>query len=347
MDPLSFFEAAHEAYRQAERAAGGPAERSLRVAGHTVHLRFAGPVLVRPMTRAFAHLVSGPAVEPGLTVHLWDSVSTGVPMPPPPWGSGAYGARGEVVSFLNERIHITYNVLACSLSLIDLERGLALYWIPETDPFPMSESAGPLRTVLYRWMRSRGLYLVHAAAVGRPDGGVLIAGRSGSGKSTVALACAGSRIGYAGDDHCLLEAGLSPSVYGVYATGRHHPVDAPRFPRLARYAGTIPPGEKALYFMNEIFPDKVLRSFPLRSVLVPRWAKGPGSSIHPAPRGAALRALAPSTLFQMPGAGTEDFGALAATVREAGAFYLDIGSDLEALPDLIAGHLDAPAGAFR
>ena len=47
-------------------------ERDYRIAGRSVRLRCTGPALAASLTRAFAHLASGPADEPSLTVYLAD-----------------------------------------------------------------------------------------------------------------------------------------------------------------------------------------------------------------------------------------------------------------------------------
>src|SRR5262249_10186335 len=60
------------------------------IAGRVVRLVFAGDALVSPLTRALQHLALEPQPSPDLNIRLWEVADTGVPLPPPPWGSDAY-----------------------------------------------------------------------------------------------------------------------------------------------------------------------------------------------------------------------------------------------------------------
>jgi len=193
-----------------------------------------------------------------------------------------------------------------------------------------------------------------------PRGGVLLVGRSGSGKSTTSLACIGSTLGYAADDYCLLsfpEMG-PPLVHSVYATGKADSDSVGRLPghlRQAFASARLCDASKLVLFVTEEFPKVPLRSFPLRSfplrsfplrsfplraVVFPRIKRRDASEADAAPvdpSGAArlepmsaveaLRALAPSTIFQMPGERAVGFSRLAAMARSVPCHSLLPGSD--------------------
>ena len=65
----------------------------------------------------------------------------------------------------------------------------ALYWVRRASDLPFWEIASPFRILFHWWAQSWGGQVAHAAAVGVNGRGVLLAGKSGSGKSTAALAC--------------------------------------------------------------------------------------------------------------------------------------------------------------
>ena len=76
---------------------GGVSLDRLSMAGASISLLFASQALRERLTPAFAHLALPPdedSAQPALTIHLWDSASTGAEPPPRPRvpENHAYGA---------------------------------------------------------------------------------------------------------------------------------------------------------------------------------------------------------------------------------------------------------------
>ena len=231
-DPAGFFDTALAAATEAERETE-IVDRYYRIGRATVRLRFAGPALIPLVTPAIDHVAEPPTAAPSLTVHVWDTQSTGVPMPPAPWSMEAVTFRGDVTGFNNGRIFTALQADAALLSLLDTESAEAIYWIRDPAHMPSHEIAAPLLRIFHWWQQQCGNQIVHAAAVGNKHGGVLLAGKSGSGKSGTALACLGAGFGYAADDYCLLSDDPSPTVFSIYNTGKTHERDVERMPYLA------------------------------------------------------------------------------------------------------------------
>ena len=61
----------------------------------------------------------------------------------------------------------------------------------------------------------------------------------------------------------------------------------------------------------------------------------PRSRITPIAKGAALRALAPSTIFQAPDGGAPAFNVLSSVARSVPCYELQLGQDMGDVPDLI------------
>ena len=306
-----------------------------------MRLRFAGEALHDALTPAFEHLTASAASAPDLTAHLFDSAGTGVAAPPPAWEPDAFGRRGEIAGYNDARFRTVFQQGSDVLLMYDRERREAVYWIEDHAKVPYWERSFPLRTVFHWWLEERPLQPVHAAAVGLPDGGVLIAGRSGSGKSTSALACLDSELLFAGDDYVLTGTGPAPHVHSLYGTAKLEPENLARFPRLA--AGVVNGGrldrEKALLFPNLFAPEKLSRGFPLRALLVQRITGRPETRLGRATAAEAFLALGPTTLCHLPGGEGAALAKISALVRRVPVYALEAGTDLARIPETILGLL--------
>jgi hypothetical protein len=314
--------------------------------GLCVLLRFAGPALIPFLTPALEHLEVESSQEPDLTVCLWDSESTNTKMPPPPWSSEDYLPRGEVRGFNNERIRTVLDLGSGILSLLDTANSVALYWIPQPTAVPYWETGAPLRTIFHWFMGRRQRRFVHAAAVGKPDGGVLLAGKGGSGKSTTTLACLSSNLLYAGDDYVLLHTEPSPFVYSLYNSAKLDVEAMNRLPHLADKVSNADrlDEEKAVIFLNHHFRQKLAPGFPVRAILIPRITGGLETKLKETSAATGLKALAPSTIFQLPGAERESFQSLIGFVRQVPSYELELGTDLTRIHEVILELLSSSVG---
>lgn len=341
---VAFFQDVYVAFQRAEGVAGDSIDRFYNIGGYSIRLRFAGPALIPYITPALAHLAVELVTEPALTVCLWDSASTGTKLPSLPWAMDGDITRGEARGYImmnNDRIHTALDIGTGVLSVVDTTLNLAVYWIRDACQLPYHESAAPLRTILHWWMSNQGRQLVHAAAVGTCRGGVLLAGKGGSGKSTAALACLHSEMLYAGDDYVLLSGQPMPFAYSLYNSTK---LDADHVKRLPHLLPAVSNSErldteKALIFLHEHYPDRVTKGFPVRAILVPHVTGLSETRLKTATPAASLIALAPSTIFQLPGARHEILQNLSEFVKQVPSFVLEVGTDLSGIPDVILAFL--------
>ena len=340
-DPVAFFDTVYDAYLKAESADHARHECYYSIGGFSVRLRFATSTLISCLTSAFSHLTSIPCTDPDLTICVWDSVSTGVAMPSPPWYADDYRERGEIRGYNTPRIRTVFQVGPYALSLLDLERNLGIYWINAAEQLPYYEQGAPFRIILHWWMQSRGIQFTHAGAIGMPEGGVLLAGKGGSGKSNTALASLRSDLHYAGDDYCLLAPRPSPTVYSVYCTGKVNPADLCRFPFLHETICNQDrlETEKALLFLHDAFSSNLVMSFPLRAILIPRVTGKVQTTIQSVSSATGLKAMAPSTLFQLPSAGRSAFQMLTSILKQVPCYTLHLGTDVTHIPSVIGEFL--------
>ena len=304
-----------------------------RIAGERVAI-LAGQGSAR-LLEAFAPLA---VVDDGnaaaLEIVVFDAASEGVAIPDPlntrrdgsrEGGLGAVAAAGRRAFFQPD---------AGVLSLLDESRGRAYCWLRNAAAVPYYEYAAPLRHILQWWMVSRGGALLHSAAVGSGDSGVLITGPSGSGKSETALACQAAGLGFTSDDYVLVSAGAPPTVHMAYSTAKvvrtslgGHGQYREHFRNLQRV------DEKPMLFMHEVAPERLLRSFSLRALVLPVVSRRRSTRIVPATAPELLRSLAPSSILLFPLAGAGAFRCMAALCRAVPCFRAELSEDRRDVAD--------------
>lgn len=318
-----------ETFAAADRAehAAEPWAADLDLAGARVALRGAGGALGKRLLPAVAHRQVPPDdCAAGLTVRLVDSASTGVRLPPAPWAWPRHLPRGQVPGFASGPIRAAYEPSWGGLILLDLERDLAVVWAQDARVIATWELAAPLRTALHWWLPGRGRRLVHGAGLGTAASGVLLVGPGGSGKSTTALAGLLGGLRYLGDDYVAVGPDDDWTVFNLYRTGKVVPDNlAARLPGLSGAPRLVRDRDKDVLLLDtqqDVIPDRL----PLSMVVVPAVTGG-RTRLRSLGAGAALRALAPSTIFQQPGDDDQAFGFMARLVREVPCRRLELGDD--------------------
>lgn len=344
-----------------ERASGavGTITRDFHVAGLRLRLRFAGPGLVSAIVPALAHLEVEAGGEADFTIDLFDAASTGTALPflaarfvdlaRLRWWEVLHGRR-EIKGLNGPDIQSVFHLGPDILVMHDARQRRGLYWVERSDAIPYYEKGYPLSVLLNWWLGRRGRLMVHAACIGAEAGAVLLTGRGGSGKSTTALACLAAGLRIAGDDYAAVDPG-SRVVHSLYNTVKLKTrADVDRFPGLAERVSNLDrigdgdEAEKAMVFLHEHFPERLVGSMPVRAILVPRIVDAEDTVVVPAPAMLAFKALAPSTLFQLPGNAHATFRALAELVRNIPSHEILLGQDITAIPGVIARFLAERAG---
>ena len=334
LDP--FIDGALDAFARAAVCAGGAVERTIRVGGRAARLAFAGKAFVGAVMPAVSHLEVAPGGE-SLTIAIWDARSTGVVLAPPPWEALACFERANLRGFQDERFALILDRATGVFSAVDSARGVALYWAADAADVPYFERAAPLRHVVQGWRRRDGLFVVHASAVGAASGGVMMAGKSASGKSSTAVLCLGSPLQYAGDDFVLVEAGDEPWVHSLYSSAK---LTATTLPWLSELAPDVSNGdrldvEKALIFLAPSRQASLVAGFPLRAILLPHVTGRRDTTAERVTPRVAFRAMVPDTLFRSPESAQLAAAGLQRLVHRLPCYDLALGTDLGQIPHRI------------
>ena len=289
--------------------------------------------MLEDLTAAFAHLRIAPRTQVDLTIHVCDSATTGVALPLSPWEISDYLSGGAVRGWTQGRLRASYETTSQMLSIVDTQQNRGYFWIRDAAQLPLYQRGSPFLHLLNPLMEVWGADLVHGGAVGTTQGGVMLVGKGGSGKSTATLCCLDSPLLYAADDYGLVTGGARPHFHSLFSSGKVNLADADRHPILAnaRHAGILDT-QKALFFLNNHLPEKIIAGFPLRAIIVPRVSGERETRLRPISAARALMALAPSTLFQLPGAQTAKFARLSQLVKTLPTYQMDSGRDWSDIP---------------
>lgn len=355
-----YFGELRDRYGQAATAVGGAGTLDLEMAGLRLRLCHAGKELREQLLAPFEHLACPDADDPELTISLFDTASSGIEPPPPPWEPiDAAPGTNPVARLRSERACVLAAVGSRGLTAVLPDEGVAVFHLPDATAIPASERAAPIREALQLLMAARGRLMTHAGAVGRGGRGVLLVGRGGAGKSTLALSCALAGMEIVADDYVLLEPD-SLTAHAMQSTAKLTEDSAAR---LNLPAGAIDPAgfeptlegpAKALVDIRALVPGALKRQLEIRAIVAPALRPSRGANIasgdglaEPRPvarlisAAEALRAVAPSTIVQAGFGGGGSLATLADLVRRVPGYALELGPDpaanAAAIDRLVAG----------
>ena len=337
-----FFNRALDAQERAEMLAGVSVRRRFRLASIDVEFRLAHPTLESLFCDALAHIEIAAIGEPDFSFHIWDESLSDVEPPLPCWGREDLLAYGEIPAFIDAERYLYVDLDRAMVSAANRRLRRAVVWIRSPAHLAESERAAP-QPFLLNWLASEaGYFTVHAASVGRPEGGVLVVGRSGAGKSHTAIACLDSDLLYVADDRCLLGTKGRPESASLYSTARLYVEDVHRFPFLQGNTKNTIQNQygKVVFFLNAIVPERLAPGFPIKAVLLTQPSGRRDTKVETALAGSALLFLGSDNALRVPSVGRVFLARLASTLRSIPCFRLETGTDISQIPSKIAALLD-------
>ena len=145
---------------------------------------------------------------------------------------------------------------------------------------------------------------------------------------------------FAGDDYCLADprTGYLHSLYNSSKLkGAEDLTRVPDVTGLSRNLDSFENGGfgKAIYFLSDLWNDRLSSGFPLRAILIPSVTGSVNSRLEPCSPADALMAMMPSTVAQLPAADQSDSARIAALIERLPAYHLFLGTDIEQIPPLV------------
>ena len=320
------------AFQSATRAAS-MVDVAYGLAGRSVRIRIVGRGLARAITPPLRHLARGePGGEPDLTVALWDQSASGVRGPR--HAIDAILPAGDATAASTDGRWIVYRRDA-TVTCLDRARGRIAGWVETVDRLSLLDQGRPLYAPLLLWLRDRKVDAVHAGLVARNGRGILVAGESGSGKTTTVLSCLLDGFEFVSDDYVGLEAKGDHTYlgHGLHSSTHIHPDDLWRFPRLAPRAihGHRPDEDKVLIRLSEVCPEQLRASASIDVLVLPRVTGRRRLELRPATKSQALLRLAPTSLWMVRHARGAGLPSLAGVVERTPCYWLDLAGDVAAI----------------
>jgi hypothetical protein len=308
-------------------------------AGRLAQIRIVGTQLVKQIAPAIRHLLGVKVNEvlPGLKIDLWEENQTRIACPlesveidgaeRAAWCRGEWGftvGSGEDRFIGRRRFRMDL--------WLDRESQHLIGCVRDPERFSLLERGNPIRFPLFLWHGDRGAEVIHAGLVSRRGHGILLAGRGGVGKTTVALASLAKGFDYLADDYVALQPLNDGSFVGhsLYSSAWLADSHLSRFPSLIPNAvrETRPDQNRSLIFLYSGFADHLACSAPIHIVVLPRISNGSFTRFRAASKREALLALAPTSILNLPSTGTQALARMARLVGQVPCFWLEVGADL-------------------
>ena len=301
------------------------------------------PELATVFGRAIQHRAVAVSASPESVVHIIIGDTSGLKIP---------RLRGESVVIRHKHRVPSWSDQNRSVLFFPAQRGVAVYnhktsnaflWMPSVSAIPWWENASPLQWFHDLAATQFGQATIHAAAVGRSGKGVLIAGQSGTGKSTLALACLGAGLDFAGDDYCVAELGPHPVCHSLYNSAKWKN-DARVVPK---WLETVPAevvdrsNAKGILYVAEYQPERIALELDVAAIVVPRQAGDAAPLLERCRPETVFRALAPSTLFQSEADGRKVITFLSELTRRSPGYVFHMPASSETCGAFLADNLDS------
>ncbi len=274
--------------------------RRLSVFGLNIDAWFSDPAYADLCARNIAQTPAGEGAA-AITLFLIDARSTGSPVPAR-WGEDVFDRTAFNEALASADLHGAYLHRPRVWQFFSPAARIGVQMIREPGATPDWETGGPLRVFLHWAVAMNGARLCHAATLGNDGKGILLSGAGGSGKSGTTLAGIAGGLSTVGDDYCLLTLDDDVSAHPLYRILKQDPAGVARVlgSAAASHFGAINWQGKYEIHASDLPRTPFVDRLAIKALVLPRVAHAEHSELRPISAGAAMRAFAPSSVFQLP-----------------------------------------------
>ncbi len=187
-------------------------------------------------------------------------------------------------------------------SFYDQKAKYAHYLVRDPSSLPFWELCAPFKSIIHWWTADKPYQLVHGAFLEMDGVGLLLTGKSGSGKSTTTVGAVLGGNKTLGEDYLLVNIN-SAKAYSLYRTAKLDEFGIKRFPELKQHVDlSLLQSEerKTFFYLDEVRPGAVLLSRSIDFHMLPTVTHAATTSIQESTSAEGIKRLAPSTIFQLP-----------------------------------------------
>lgn len=274
--------------------------RRLSVFGLSIDAWFSDPAYADLCARNIAQTPGGEGAAE-ITLFLIDAKSAGWPAAAR-WGEEAFNRAAFNKALASSGLHGAYLHDPRVWQFFSPAERIGVQMIREPGATADWETGGPLRVFLHWAVAMNGARLCHAATLGNDGKGILLSGAGGSGKSGTTLAGIACGLSTVGDDYCLLTLDEGVSAHPLYRILKQDPTGVARAlgpAATSRFEAINWQGKYEIH-ASELPRSPFVDRLAIKALVLPKVAHAEHSELRPISAGAAMRAFAPSSVFQLP-----------------------------------------------
>lgn len=314
--------------------------QDLSIADHNVRLISSYKPLVDTLTPAIGHLSSNFSTEPlDCTISLIDlSQLEGGHLPSIPWepllrrGHRGIHVDGMYLQFVDIR-----ETDVRILSAYDNRKKQAYYIVSDTKKLPWYISGAPMHEILYWWVRSNNMHILHCGVVGDQQQGIALLGAKGAGKSTMVLSCLENGFSYVSEDYCIVTSDEVPLAYNLYNAAKFTDYTLEKFPHLAQHVNnTRSKNSKYLVYYKDVYPDKIINKLSLSALISLNLNMDASPSLQNIDVDKAFLDMISSTTLQNPTYELSSTNFFQQLKKKLQAYELTYGRDTESTLELLS-----------
>jgi len=337
---MSFAAQICAATEQAFKKHPKPLTFDLKIASLAIQLKATNPYLLAIFSSAIEHHRVA-RCHPKTVIRLWSAADEAIERPRMPEAIRQRVIRRCRDLAPGEHHLIDFDPGGRMITVIDPDIAQVNVCLSSIEYLPHWERAAPLRSAINWILRQQDIHLLHAAAVSDTNGGALLLGAGGAGKSSASLRCYQAGMTYLGDDLCAIQAGAMPRVFNVYGTAKTVWSDLEKFQDLHTLLISQANSLKAIYALNQAPTCRIGTSSELRVLLLLDRSQ-PAGTVRRANPAKAVAIAASTTASFLPGSGRPMLSALADIARRLPVLSISLGEEPQQAAALVRRAIREP-----